>query len=172
MKALTIYQPWAYLIALGAKPYEFREWDYGTRYPQIPGQRIVIHAAARPMKYAEIVELHENLKKHGGWGTALNPTLALPVIERLRASMEGRHEHWDLPLSVALCTAIITRARRATDMFKGSSVRDSDRVNQHVWAWPLIELQAAPYPVSCRGAQGFWNFPADLEKELRAGVRP
>jgi hypothetical protein len=26
MKALTIYQPWASLVMIGAKPYEFRRW--------------------------------------------------------------------------------------------------------------------------------------------------
>lgn len=27
MKALTIWQPWASLIMIGAKPYEFRSWQ-------------------------------------------------------------------------------------------------------------------------------------------------
>lgn len=31
MKALTVWQPWASLIIMGAKPYEFRKWDYRTR---------------------------------------------------------------------------------------------------------------------------------------------
>ena len=41
MKALTIWQPWASLIAGGAKQYETRSWATQYRGP------IAIHAAAR-----------------------------------------------------------------------------------------------------------------------------
>lgn len=50
MKALTIWQPWASLVMIGAKPYEFRRWDYRERQSGLQGQRIVIHAGARPVK--------------------------------------------------------------------------------------------------------------------------
>lgn len=53
MKALTVWQPWATLIIAGAKPFEFRRWDYRTRDRGLEGQRIVIHAGARPIKRAE-----------------------------------------------------------------------------------------------------------------------
>ena len=47
MKALTIWQPWASLIAMGAKPYEFRGWKPPK---SLIGQRLAIHAGARPVK--------------------------------------------------------------------------------------------------------------------------
>jgi hypothetical protein len=31
-------------------------------------------------------------------------------------------------------------------------VADSDRIDQHVWAWPLSDMM--------RGYQGLWNWPA------------
>jgi hypothetical protein len=37
MKAITVWQPWASLIAIGAKPYEFRGWQPPRA---IIGQRI------------------------------------------------------------------------------------------------------------------------------------
>lgn len=44
MYALTIWQPWASLIAAGCKPYEWRGW----RVPRnMIGRRIGIHAGAR-----------------------------------------------------------------------------------------------------------------------------
>ena len=44
MKAITLHQPWATLIADGAKTIETRSW----RPPQtLIGQRIVIHAGKR-----------------------------------------------------------------------------------------------------------------------------
>src|SRR6185369_13939683 len=59
MHALTVYQPWASLVMIGAKPYEFRRWDYRTRAPALEGQRIVIHAGARAIKPDEIRDLIE-----------------------------------------------------------------------------------------------------------------
>src|ERR1700694_4135749 len=57
MKALTVYAPWAHLIMIGAKPYEFRRWDYRTRERALEGQRIVIHASARPIRLVEIEDI-------------------------------------------------------------------------------------------------------------------
>lgn len=47
MKALTVRQPWASLIAMGAKTIETRSWQ--TRYRG----RILIHAAKGPPTYDE-----------------------------------------------------------------------------------------------------------------------
>ena len=51
VKALTIWQPWATLIMIGAKPHEFRGYP-APRF--VRNQRIVIHAGARPVKPAEV----------------------------------------------------------------------------------------------------------------------
>lgn len=168
MKALTIWQPWATLIAMHAKPYEFRKWDYTTRVPQLVGQRLVIHAATRAMRHSEIVDLHIRLEKHRGEGTGLIVDVALPIITRIRNSMEGKGEPFDLPLAAALCSATLLRARRAADLFRGT-IADSDRIDQHVYAWPLQAVEPFRHAIPCRGSQGFWNFPADLERD--AGFR-
>ena len=47
MKVLTIKQPWAYLIAAGIKDIENRTWKCPQKYI---GQRILIHASAKPAK--------------------------------------------------------------------------------------------------------------------------
>ncbi len=51
IRAVTIWQPWASLIIIGAKPYEFRYRSYLAyiNHPQ-PGERIAIHAGVRPVK--------------------------------------------------------------------------------------------------------------------------
>ena len=58
MMALTVWQPWATLIALGHKPYEFRRW---TPSRSLIGQRIAIHAGARAVRRSEVVELMHQL---------------------------------------------------------------------------------------------------------------
>ena len=65
MKAITIWQPWASLIAIGAKQYETRSWETKYRGP------IAIHAAKKdPCKMPILVEpfetvLNEELEKAG-----------------------------------------------------------------------------------------------------------
>ena len=58
--ALTIWQPWASLIAAGAKPYEWRGWPAPRR---LIGQRIAVHAGARKVVVGEI---SETLKEPSG----------------------------------------------------------------------------------------------------------
>jgi hypothetical protein len=59
IKALTLWQPWALqLVVNNAKSYEFRGKSYRAYVnPPRPGDRIAIHAAARPVKLAEFEEL-------------------------------------------------------------------------------------------------------------------
>ena len=156
MRALTIWQPWASLIMAGAKLYEFRRWDYGSRNPNLAGTRIVIHAGARPIKRAEVVDI---LQRMDAGESALIEAIARPILDRILAAHSNSP---GLPFASGLGTATLLRARRCTDLFKG--VIDSDRIDQHVYAWPLQAIEPFPHPIPCRGAQGFWNWPKDLER--------
>lgn len=48
MKAISIKQPWASLIAHGIKDVENRTWKCPQKYI---GQRVLIHASGKPLKY-------------------------------------------------------------------------------------------------------------------------
>jgi hypothetical protein len=55
MKALTLWQPWASLVINNAKPYECRGRSYRAYVnPPRPGDRIAVHAAARPSRLTEV----------------------------------------------------------------------------------------------------------------------
>ena len=45
--AISLWNPWASLIAIGAKPFETRSWAPPAK---CIGQRIAVHAALRPIK--------------------------------------------------------------------------------------------------------------------------
>jgi activating signal cointegrator 1 len=47
MPAISLWQPWASFIAIGAKPYETRHWRAPLRFV---GLRIAIHAAKHPVQ--------------------------------------------------------------------------------------------------------------------------
>lgn len=151
MKALTIYQPWASLIMVGAKECEFRKWDYRTRQRDLAGQRIVIHAGARPIKPAEIEDIFERIADNE---SALDHDLAVPLLNRLREAHKCRGV---LELAAGLGTAVIGEPARAIDLF-ADTVNDSSRIDHSMWAWPLTDIERFDEPVPVRGAQGFWNW--------------
>lgn len=154
MKALTIWQPWATLIMIGAKPFEFRRWDYRTRERGLEGQRIVIHAGSRPIKPQEVLDIRERL---ASGDTSLIADKARALIERLLAAHKCQGV---LPLAAGLGTAILGTPRDVDRLFKSP---DSDRVDHHMWAWPMEDVQVWQPPRPMRGMQGFWQWPEKAE---------
>lgn len=160
MKALTVYQPWASLIIEGAKPYEFRRWDYSARFPSLVGQRIAIHAAARAMKADEVFDVLDRIKDGE---TALDIEKATPVLNLILDTARDNEKRAArcLPISAVLGTATLGKPQRAFDLFR-DKVADSDRIDQHIFAWPLTDIARFDQPVPYRGAQGFWSFQEAL----------
>lgn len=158
MKALTIWQPWASLIMVGAKPYEFRKKSFQS-YVNAPaiGERIVIHAGTRRVKPAEVEDLLERLGGNGDT-TGLDQGIARQVLLRCRAAAA----YQALPLGCSLGTAVIGRSMNASRLFRGP-IADSDRAaegeERYNWAWPLGDIKPFDAPVPMRGAQGFWTWP-------------
>lgn len=166
MKALTTWQPWASLIAVGAKPYEFRGW----RAPlSIVGQRIVNHAAARKIDPEEVeymlrvLELRNRCERiaQAAAELCLVPDLAIPV---LHAALDG-----ELPMGAGIGTMIVGEPRLGTDIaveFGVPRTNDSDRDEHANWGWPMLEIEHWGIPIPMRGAQGLWNWPTPAEALL------
>jgi len=203
MKALTIWQPWASLIMIGAKPFEFRRWDYRERERALEGQRIVIHAGVRPIVRDEVEDMLDQVESgESSLRGGVRPDSAAPLLKKLiegldarDAAMPGyrsalglyharRHrprmigdvelerpqkpEVGFLPLAAGLGTAVLGRPRRVTELFRGSP--DSDRLDRHMWAWPLTDLDVWMPPVPMRGAQGFWHWSGGERRRVSMGV--
>jgi hypothetical protein len=152
MKALTIWQPWASLIMIGSKPYEFRGWQPPR---SLIGQRIVIHAATRPVKVKEVDWLLHQLETACGDGPCLHETIALPFLRKVK------NQPGLLPVAHGLGTAILGEPKRGdlcAQEFGEAAGNDSDRNDHFNWGWPLTEVQAFEPPEPARGAQGFWNW--------------
>lgn len=153
MKAITVWQPWASLIAIGAKPYEFRGWKPPK---SLIGQRLAIHAGARPMRLTEIFGLLNQAKNPAYFGhPCLHLDKALPV---LRAC----HDRADaVPLSHVVCIVTVGEAKRGDQCaaeFGGNAGNDSDRDGTFNWGWPMLEIEELHPPVPARGAQGLWDW--------------
>jgi hypothetical protein len=158
MKALTIWQPWATLIMIGAKPHEFRGYP-APRF--VRNQRIVIHAGARPVRPLEVEDLLRRIDAEAaGLGrddekTCLDLDKARDLLLKVRASFKYRL----LPTSMALGTALLGEPIQSCDLFK-MNVADSDR-GAFNYAWPLTDIRHFEPPIPMRGAQGF--FDAQIE---------
>ncbi len=137
MKALTLWQPWATLIAVGAKRYETRSWATDYRGP------LVIHAAKRPPKLQEI-----------------NPW----IVDALLAHGYESIDH--LPLGAALCVVDLVdvvpadlvakqlQAARADELLFGNYAPGR-------FAWKLENVRRFPEPVPARGRQGLWDWEGE-----------
>lgn len=180
MKALTVWQPWATLIAIGAKPYEFRGW---VPPKNLRGRRIAIHAGARPVRKREVIDLIERLgDRHAP--PCLHARLALPLLDRVLRGLDKRpggpsffedDEPFRLPLSSIVCTAILGEPKRGEECAAEFGWRqeavtggeaeqgpegfnDSDRTGTFNWGWPMLDVEPLLPPVEARGAQGFWDW--------------
>jgi ASCH domain len=166
MKALTIWQPWASLIMVGAKPFEFRGWQPPR---SIIGQRIVIHAAARKIDREETCELYHVLYHRlasdellkAARETCLYPKRALDVLRQALTT--------GLPMACGLGTVIIGEPLIGTavaEMFGVARANDSDRDQHANWGWPLIDVEAWPEPIPMKGMQGLWTWPTPEDAGL------
>ena len=162
MHALTIWQPWASLIVEGAKPYEFRGWSLPRR---LIGQRVAIHAGARPMRLAEVRALLIRISGNLPWQTGLTLKVARPILEGCRIALEPKSALADLftrphaitlPLSSILGTAILGEPTKNPVIDGHHLIEDSDRAAHLNWGWPMLDIERFDVPVPARGAQGFW----------------
>lgn len=121
MKALTIYQPWASLIMAGAKTVEWRGW---ALHRSLIGQRIAIHASARPVRHAEVVDILQRIEEG-------ETSLDGPLAKELLLSKINAPRVW--PRSSVLGTAIIGAPVPALDWVREHTTGhfDSDRIDHH-----------------------------------------
>lgn len=143
MKALTLWRPWPVAIFY-LKP-EIRK-DVENRqhkiWKSVIGNRVAIHAGVKFDKYA-----------FGFWLDVIqpDPSQALSLLTE-----------WD-PLSKV--AGII-----GTVIF-GESMLLSECTSR--WAegpkcWPIFDPIPLDKPIPCKGAQGFWDVPSDIEKKIKA----
>lgn len=149
MKALTLWQPWASLVVIGAKPYEFRGWPAPR---SLVGERIVIHAAKRALDMVEVRSLCAQLGSSRD-GTALTVDKARPFLDSLREAMKSGAGERIAPLGAGLGSAVLGKPVRCVDLYPGR-----EDIDENKWAWPMLDPQPFDRPIYCKGAQGFWEW--------------
>ena len=145
MKALTLTQPWATLIAIGAKRIETRSWRTPYRGP------LAIHAAKGYPQWAKDLCYEEPFK------TALRAYPGPPLpIGRILATCQ-------------LISCVPTDAVFISDFgqfIEGPDGRVAISEQEHCfgdysplrWAWLLDDVKPLPAPIPARGALSLWEW--------------
>lgn len=150
MKALSLTQPWATLVAIGAKRYETRSWR--TKYRG----EIAIHASKGfPKKCVNLCEK---------W----------PFLGVLPSSCDAAAEDL-LPLGAIIAVATIGGIYPTGSLFSLNSLPDTATHEEEFgdyspgrFAWELRGVRRLKEPVPCKGALSLWEIPADIEAKVRA----
>lgn len=140
MIAISLWEPWATAIAIGAKQIETRHWPTHYRGP------IAIHAA--------------KTRDHADYfvgDTILQPVFADAGISNV--------SHLAFGCVVATCELL--RCVRVEDVRDGLSPleRRLGNYSDGRYAWRLANVVRLKKPIPAKGKQGFWNWD-----ESEAGV--
>ena len=140
MRCLTLSQPWATLVAIGAKKIETRSWNTNYRGP------LAIHAAKCFPKWAEALCHDEPFR------------LAL-----LNAGVKSTSKY-DLPLGAIVATCelvatIQTGAAQAAYSLTDYEIAFGD-YSPGRWAWRLVNVQKLSEPIPAKGMLGLWETKA------------
>lgn len=158
MKGLTIWQPWATLVATQHKRIETRGWS--TRY-QGP---IAIHAAKKNTK-----DLRE-LEITWPFGDCLADALASGPLPRGKIVAVGRLVGCAPAASLIRMIAPGTLDRNPAfpehELAFGNYSRSKDR-----FGWLIDRVFALPEPIEAPGAQGLWNVPDEIVEEIERQQR-
>ena len=147
MKALTLTQPWATLVANGSKRIETRSWS--TLYRG----HLAIHAAKGYPKWAKETCEEEDFATALDQEVAGLPTGCVLAVCRLVSCIPTRELQTNRLIEcdpTASCGPFLLTAkeRRFGDYEPGR------------WAWLLADVTRLPNPIYVKGALGLWECDA------------
>jgi hypothetical protein len=137
MRALTLWQPWAHIVASGLKRIENRRWWRKN----VRGERIAIHAG----KCFDAEAADRIYYEFGG-----------PLLTNHRVELGA-------VIATAVVASVVDNARDAAAL----AGDDQARWFFGPFGWVLEDIVACD-PLPCRGRQGLWRLPDDVETAVKA----
>lgn len=139
MKAITLTQPWASLVAMGVKKIETRSWRTNYRGP------LAIHAAKGFPDWAKALCIQEPFLTH---------------LEKIEAVHKGSFSI-NLPLGAVVATCQLTDCVLITNHFVFAENEEHERYFGDYapgrFAWLLSNIKPLEKPLMYRGALGLWE---------------
>lgn len=140
MRVLSIRQPWASLIMIGAKPFEFRSWPL-----RVAGERWAVHASAS-WRRGEIGAILGRLDR--GYTEGMDPDKARTLLVAVLVGQEH------LPTGAILGTVLGGQAVPASTIW--------DDADDAVWANPVSDPRMLAEPIPVKGRLGWWRYDGAL----------
>lgn len=163
-KAISVYQPWATALAVGAKLYETR--SFATKHRGL----LAIHAAMTATAFRDI------LRAGGREAEMWREILRVPS----NVSLEGAFMALPRGRVIATCQVVacvqaetvralaIKHQNEAGATWRESEVGD---FRGGRWAWQIDDLRRFAAPFQVKGQQGIWEVELPT-KRVQAGVAP
>ena len=142
LPCISLWQPYASLVAVEAKPWETRHWPAPQR---LIGKRIAIHAAKRRPTRAE-----------------LNVSFG-----KVADALGFCHWHDRIPYGAVVCTALLVGSHQVTHYGHHAAMLTDGRViaddgfgdySAGRWCWELRDVEPLRQPATERGRQGWWTW--------------
>lgn len=137
MKVLTLTQPWATLVAIGAKQIETRSWRTYYRGP------LAVHAAVGFPKWAADLSGRE------------------PFYSVLSNALKADPRNM-LPLGAILCVCNLTACKPTESIdlmpgFRSTNEYAFGDYSPNRWMWLLEDVRRLQQPIPVKGALGLWG---------------
>lgn len=158
MKALTLTQPWATLVAIGAKKIETRSWNTSYRGP------LAIHAAKGfPVQAKDFSIMSPCYEVLQGFGFTRIPD--------------------ELPLGAVIATCTLVDVHRI-DRYDFRPGQRGWEIERHFWEateqekafgdysidrymWFLSDVVILPEPIPAKGALSLWEWDGPINEVIR-----
>lgn len=165
MRALTLTQPWATLVAIGEKRVETRSWHTHFRGP------VAIHAA-KGLAYPVMNETGLSLLiESEPFASVLRPHLSGYTAEERAADLPrgaivgvATIDHV-LPTGLTLHRSLTARGYVARRVLSEQELAFGD-YGEGRYAW-ILGRRVQVSPIECVGARGLWSLPESVRQELR-----
>lgn len=134
-KAITVWQPWASLVALGYKKIETRSWKTDYRGP------LAIHAASKRTKEGQAACYH-NLVIFG-------------------IMQDNGLDLYDMPYGSIIATCNLVDCVEITPAFAARLSVEERALGDYSpgrFAWILSDIQKLPEPIRAKGRQRLWDW--------------
>lgn len=141
MKAITIRQPWASLIAHGIKDIENRTWKCPTKHI---GTRVLIHAAVKTSDFWDCPNygiVHNHIREVTKYGTDYSKYNTMAIIG-----------------SVEIVDCVINHP----SIWAEKTNLPEQLSNECIWNWVLANPILFEEPITnVKGKLGFWDYEFD-----------
>lgn len=168
--AITVYQPWASLIPLGAKRYETRHWKPSR---ELIGELIAIHAGRNR---EELDSIEATMITMRGWDEERKRQYVSSdprgvYLRHLQTALTGHSRTpSDLPLGVILCICRLVGVHNVETIRGDLDQRERGFGNyaDGRYAWELEVVQVFDPPIPQAGQQGIWRWTVPASVEITA----